>query len=111
MIESCHLEICFTRQKDELFQTISLTLSGSPAWRTQGLVRLSCCGQDTGLSLRYANESAVALTWVELRKLQPVDWSSITSKYNNTETGISYIELSWAELYPLVILGSLSNDA
>ena len=66
----------------------------------------------------------MALTWVELRKLQPVDRSSITSKYNNTETevkndrrskftetGISYIELSWAILYPVVLLVSLSNDA
>lgn len=69
-------------------------LSGSPAWRTESLVRVTCCGQDTGLSLRYANESAVAFTWVELRKLQPVDWSSITSKYNATETGISYGLLS-----------------
>ncbi|KAJ7387831.1 Tectonic-2 [Desmophyllum pertusum] len=66
-------------QKDELFKTIDLTLTGSPAWRTESLVRVTCCGQDTGLSLRYANESAVAFTWVELRKLQPVDWSSITS--------------------------------
>ena len=80
-------------QKDELFQTISLTLTLNkrPAWRTQSLVRVTCCGQDTGLSLRYANKSAVAFIWVELRKLQPVDLNSITSKYNNTETELSYV--------------------
>ena len=55
-------------------------------------MRVACCGQDTGLSLRYANESAVAFTWVELRKLQPIDWSSITSKYSNKETRIKYVE-------------------
>ena len=75
------MKICFPLQKDELFKNIDLTLSGSPAWRTESLVRVTCCGRDTGLSLRYANETAVAFTWVEVRKLQPVDWNSIASEY------------------------------
>ena len=43
-------------------------------------MRVSCCGRDTSLSLRYVNETAVAIIWVEIRKFQPVDWNSITSK-------------------------------
>ena len=43
-------------------------------------MRVTCCGRDTSLSLRYVNETAVAIIWVEIRKLQPVDWNSITSK-------------------------------
>ena len=61
-------------------KNIKLTLSGSPAWRTEDVVRVTCCGRDTSLSLRYVNETAVAFIWVEVRKLQPVDWNSITSK-------------------------------
>ena len=67
-------------QTNELFKDIKLTLSGSPAWRTGDVVRVTCCGRDTSLSLRYVNETAVAFIWVEVRKLQPVDWNSITSK-------------------------------
>ena len=58
----------------------------------------------------------MALIWVELRRFQPVDGSSITSKYNNTETGISYIELSWArrlvknEFMGAFLWGDLDQD-
>ena len=44
-------------------------------------MRVTCCGRDTGLSLRYVNETAVTFIWVEARKLQPLDLSSITSEY------------------------------
>jgi len=90
-IELSETEIQF--QKDELFKNIDLTLSGSPAWRTESLVRVTCCGRDTGLSLRYANETAVAFTWVEVRKLQPVDWNSITSGQRKS-TLVSDIDLT-----------------
>ena len=82
LIVCCHSKNKFSvPQKGELFKKIDLTLSGSPAGRTGSLVRVVCCGKDTGVSLRYNNESAVVFVWVELRKLQPVDWDRITSKY------------------------------
>ena len=56
-------------------------LRGSPAGNTGSLLRVVCCGQESGQSLRYVNESAVAFTWVELLKLQAVDWDSIKSEY------------------------------
>lgn len=77
------MNICFSQQKDELFKNIDLTLTGSPAWRTESLVRVTCCGRDTGVSLRYVNETAVVLIWMDVRKLQPVDWNSITSECEN----------------------------
>ena len=66
------LNICLFQQKDELFKNIDLTLNGSAS---EGLVRVVCCGRDTGLSLRYVNETAVTFVWVEVR-------NSITGEYN-----------------------------
>ncbi|PFX31452.1 Tectonic-2 [Stylophora pistillata] len=80
-------------QKGELFQTLELTLSESPARRTEGLVRITCCGQATVLSLLYANRSAEAFLWVELRKLQPIDWNIITSGVRKS-TLVSDIDLT-----------------
>ena len=67
------------QQKDEVFKDIGLTLSGIPTQRSVNLLRLACCGQDTGLSLRYAKQTAEAFVLVDVRELQPVD--SITGKY------------------------------
>ena len=67
------------QQKDEVFKDIGLTLSGIPTQRSVSLLRLACCGQDTGLSLRYAKQTAEAFVLVDVRKLQPV--GSITGEY------------------------------
>ena len=67
------------QQKDEVFKDIDLTLSGIPTQRDVSLLRLACCGQDTGLSARYVKETAEAFVWVDVRELQPVD--SITGEY------------------------------
>lgn len=80
-------------QKNEGFKIIKLILSGSPSQRAESLVRLTCCGQSTGLSLRYANETAVAFVWVEVRELHPVDWDGITSGQRKT-TLVSDIDLT-----------------
>lgn len=80
-------------EQNELFKNINLTLNGSAARRTEELVRVTCCGRDTGLSLRYVNETAVTFIWVEARKLQPLNLSSITSGERKT-TLVSDIDLT-----------------
>lgn len=74
-------------QKDEVFKDIGLTLSGIPTQRDVSLLRLACCGQDTGLSLRYAKQTAEAFVLVDVRELQPVD--SITAGQRTSDIDLS----------------------
>lgn len=74
-------------QKDEVFKDIGLTLSGIPIQRSVNLLRLACCGQDTGLSLRYAKQTAEAFVLVDVRELQPVD--SITAGQRTSDIDLS----------------------
>lgn len=74
-------------QKDEVFKDIGLTLSGIPTQRDVSLLRLACCGQDTGLSLRYAKQTAEAFVLVDVREQQPVD--SITTGQRTSDIDLS----------------------